>query len=52
MEFKKNIGKKESILRIGLGVVLLLVSVWLAGWARWIAGLAGLSLIVTAVVGT
>lgn len=52
MKFEKNVGKKEGILRVVVGIALLILMVWTHGWVRWISGLAGISFIMTAIAST
>ncbi|MFH0811645.1 MAG: YgaP-like transmembrane domain [Pseudomonadota bacterium] len=52
MKFEKNVGKKEGLLRIVVGILLLLLMIVLDGWLRWVSGLIGISLIATALAGT
>ncbi|MFH0814459.1 MAG: DUF2892 domain-containing protein [Pseudomonadota bacterium] len=51
MKLEKNVGKKEGAFRILLGIAMLILMVWTYGWIRWIAGLAGVSLILTGLAG-
>lgn len=52
MKFEKNVGKKEGVLRLVIGIVLLLLMIVVDGWLRWVSGLMGISLIATALAGT
>ncbi len=49
---EKNVGKKEGWLRIVIGSVFLMLAFVLEGWHRWVSGLAGIALVVTALVST
>jgi hypothetical protein len=52
MKFEKNVGKKEGILRVIVGILLVILMAFSKGWLKWVSGLAGLSFIVTALAGT
>jgi len=52
MKFEKNVGKKEGILRIIVGILLVILIAFTQGWLKWVLGLAGLSFIATALAGT
>jgi Inner membrane protein YgaP-like, transmembrane domain len=52
MKFGKNVGKKEGLLRVVIGIVLILLMIVVDGWLRWVSGLMGISLIATALAGT
>lgn len=47
MNFKANVGEKESLLRLIAGTVLLALSFLASGVLQWIVLLAGLVLIAT-----
>lgn len=48
MIVEKNVGKKEGIVRITIGLVLLVAMLSVEGWLTWACGLAGAALIGTA----
>lgn len=50
--FTKNVGKKEGVLRLVIGIVLLLLMIVVDGWLRWVSGLMGISLVATALADT
>lgn len=50
--FTKNVGKRERVLRLVIGIVLILLMIVVDGWLRWVSGLMGISLVATALVGT
>lgn len=52
MKLEKNVGEKEGLLRVVIGIVFLVLMVVLEGWLRWVSGLIGISLIATALAGT
>lgn len=48
MRLEKNVGKKEGIARIVIGLALLLAVLATEGWLKWACALAGVALIGTA----
>jgi hypothetical protein len=48
MRLEKNVGKKEGIARLIIGLALLLPLVTAGGWLKWAFALAGVALIGTA----
>jgi hypothetical protein len=47
----KNVGKGEGILRLIIGVVLIILAFFISGVFRWILGLVGVVVILTAIFG-
>jgi hypothetical protein len=47
----KNVGKGEGIFRLIIGVILLLLVLFFSGVFRWILGLVGAAVILTAIFG-
>ena len=47
----KNVGKGEAILRSVIGVILIIFAFFISGVFRWILGLIGVTLILTALFG-
>jgi hypothetical protein len=47
----KNVGKGEGIFRLIIGVILIILAFLLSGVFRWVSGLIGVALIVTAIFG-
>jgi len=47
----KNVGKEEGIFRIVIGGILIVLSFFTFGIFRWVAGLAGVAVILTALFG-
>ena len=47
----KNVGKGEAIFQSVLGVILLISAIFVSGFFRWILGLIGVVIILTAIFG-
>jgi len=47
----KNVGKEEGIFRLIIGVILIIVAFFISGVFRWILGLVGVVVILTAIFG-
>ena len=47
----KNVGKEEGIFRLIIGVILIIVAFFISGVFRWIVGLVGVVVILTAIFG-
>jgi predicted phage tail protein len=47
----KNVGKGEGIFRLIIGVILIILAFFISGVFRWISGLIGVVLILTAIFG-
>jgi hypothetical protein len=47
----KNIGKGEGVFRLIIGVILIILAFLVSGIFRWILGLGGVVLILTAIFG-
>ena len=47
----KNIGKGERVFRLIIGVILIIVAFFISGVFRWILGLVGVIVILTAIFG-
>jgi hypothetical protein len=47
----KNVGKGEGVLRSIIGVILIIVAFFISGVFRWIVGLVGVVVILTAIFG-
>ena len=47
----KNVGKEEGIFRLIIGVILIIVAFFILGAFRWILGLVGVVVILTAIFG-
>ena len=47
----KNVGKKEGIFRLIIGVILIVLAFFISGVSRWILGLVGVVVMFTAIFG-
>jgi hypothetical protein len=47
----KNVGKGEGVVRSIIGVILIIVAFFISGVFRWILGLVGVVVILTAIFG-
>jgi predicted phage tail protein len=47
----KNVGKGEGIFRLIIGVILIMLAFFISGVFRWILGLVGVVVILTAIFG-
>jgi len=47
----KNVGKEERIFRLIIGVILVILVFFISGVFRWILGLVGVVVILTAIFG-
>jgi predicted phage tail protein len=47
----KNVGKGEGIFRLIIGVILIILAFFISGVFRWILGLVGAVVILTAIFG-
>jgi predicted phage tail protein len=47
----KNVGKREGIFRLIIGIILIALAFFISGVFRWILGPIGLLVILTAVFG-
>jgi hypothetical protein len=47
----KNVGKGEGIFRLTIGVILIILAFFISGGFRWILGLIGVLVILTAIFG-
>lgn len=47
----KNVSVAERWLRLVVGAGLIVLGLSLSGWIRWVSGLAGLALVLTAAFG-
>jgi predicted phage tail protein len=47
----KNVGKGEGIFRLIIGVILIILAFFISGVFRWILGLIGVVVILTAIFG-
>ena len=47
----KNVGKGEGVFRLIIGVILILLAFFISGVFRWIPGLVGVVVILTAIFG-
>ena len=47
----KNVGKGEAIFRLIVGVILIILAFFISGIFRWILGLVGVVVILTALFG-
>ena len=47
----KNVGKGEGVFRLITGVILIILAFFISGVLRWIVGLVGVVVILTAIFG-
>ncbi|NWG03874.1 MAG: DUF2892 domain-containing protein [Syntrophaceae bacterium] len=47
----KNVGKGEGIFRLIIGIIFIIPVFFISGGIRWILGLAGVAVILTAIFG-
>jgi len=47
----KNVGRGEGIFRFIIGVVLIILAFLISGFSRWVLGLVGVAIILTAIFG-
>lgn len=47
----KNVGKGEAVFRLIVGVILIILAFFISGVFRWILGLVGVVVILTALFG-
>jgi hypothetical protein len=47
----KNVGKGEGVFRLIIGVILIILAFFISGVSRWILGLVGVVVILTAIFG-
>jgi hypothetical protein len=47
----KNVGKGEGIFRLIMGIILMMLAFFVSGVFRWILGLVGVVVILTAIFG-
>jgi hypothetical protein len=47
----KNVGKGEAIFRFFTGVILIILAFFISGVIRWVIGLVGVGVILTALFG-
>jgi len=47
----KNVGKGEGVFRLITGVILIILAFFISGTLRWILGLVGVVVILTAIFG-
>jgi hypothetical protein len=47
----KNVGKGEGFFRLIIGVILVVLAFFISGVSRWILGLVGIVVILTAIFG-
>jgi hypothetical protein len=47
----RNVGRGEGIIRSLIGIIFIGVAFFIPGWLRWVLGLIGVALILTAIFG-
>jgi predicted phage tail protein len=47
----KNVNKEEGIFRLIIGVILIILAFFISGFFRWVIGLVGVGVILTAIFG-
>jgi hypothetical protein len=47
----KNVGKGEAIFRSVIGVILIILAFFISGFSRWVFGIIGVLIILTAIFG-
>jgi hypothetical protein len=47
----KNVGRAEAIFRSVIGVILIIFAFFISGFFRWVLGLIGVVIILTAIFG-
>jgi hypothetical protein len=47
----RNVGREEGVIRSVIGIIFIGVALFIPGWLRWVLGLIGVALILTATFG-